>query len=219
MAKKALIVWGGWDGHEPELVSARFDKILKEEGFKVDVSETLSSYDDPEKLKQYDLLVPVWTGGDLSGEQAVSVQQAIEEGTGMAGCHGGMCDSFRTNTEWQFLTGAQWVAHPGNDGTQYRVCMRPNTNHPIVEGIGDFDVVSEQYYILVDPCVNILATTRFPVAEGAYTANGAFDMPVMFTKLWGKGKLFYSSLGHHDDVFNIPEAFTTMKRGLLWATR
>lgn len=216
MSPKALIVQGGWEGHEPELVSARFARLLTGEGFDVTVSDTLDALLDT-GLAELSLIVPVWTMGSITREQETAVSEAVASGVGLAGCHGGMCDSFRQSTLWQFMTGGQWVAHPGNDGTPYRVYIARNAASPIVEGVDDFDVSSEQYYVHVDPAVNVLAHTRFPVVRGYHTTNGAVDVPVLWTKMWGYGRVFYSSLGHHDDVFDIPEAQLTMLRGMLWA--
>lgn len=216
--KKALIVQGGWDGHEPDKIAALFERWLLDSGFSVTVSDSLSSLDDAEKLKSFDLLVPVWTMAEISNEQAEAVSEAVQFGLGIAGCHGGMCDAFRNAVLWQFITGGNWVSHPGNDGTSYRVDIC-NSSSPLVDGISSFDIVSEQYYLHVDPAVEVLATTRFPVAEGPHTVNGPVDMPVAWTKYWGQGRIYYNSLGHHADIFNIPEAAEMMKRGLLWAAR
>lgn len=216
MAKKALIVQGGWDGHEPVLVSEIYRNLLVAAGFEVEVSDTLDAFLDGEKLLQLDLICPVWTMGRITNEQLQPVLRAVESGVGIAGCHGGMCDSFRESTEWQFMTGGQWVAHPGNDGVEYMVNMK-KVSSPIVDGIGDFMVKSEQYYMHVDPAVEVLATTTYPTIDGPHAANGKVDMPVAWTKRWGKGRVFYTSLGHHADVFDIPEALEIMRRGLLWA--
>lgn len=215
--KKALIFRGGWDGHEPEKVSERFAKILRDNGYEVEISETLDCLADLEALKQLDLLVPCWTGGVMSWEYAQNVAKAVAAGVGVAGCHGGMCDAFRDNTEWQFITGGQWVSHPGGDGVKYTVNIRPGSS-PIVEGLEDFEVCSEHYYLHVDPSVEVLATTRFPLETYYHAANKPIDMPVVWTKYWGNGRVFYCSLGHHDDVFdNSPNAQVLMERGLLWA--
>ncbi|MOA09776.1 Trehalose utilization [compost metagenome] len=155
--------------------------------------------------------------GEISNDQVSSVLKAVASGVGIAGCHGGMCDSFRNNTEWQFLTGSQWVAHPFNDGVEYEVNIIHSGSSPIVEGIQDFKVKSEQYYLHVDPAVDVLATTTFVMSEGEHSANGVITMPVVYTKKWGKGKVFYNSLGHHADVFDIPEAKELMRKGFLWA--
>ena len=216
--RKALIVQGGWQGHEPVQVSEVFARVLRAEGFDVTISDTLDSLLDLEALKQLHLLVPAWTMGTISKEQSANASLAVASGVGLAGCHGGMCDSFRDSTEWQFMTGGQWVAHPGNDGTPYRVNIRSSSN-PIVAGIPDFGVSSEQYYVHVDPSNEVLATTRFPVADGPYAANGVVDVPVVWTRRWGKGKVFYNSLGHTYKVFDIPEAKELMRRGMLWAAR
>jgi hypothetical protein len=119
--RKALIVWGGWDGHQPKEVAEIVRRVLIEENFDVEVSDTLDAFKDSQKLMALSLIVPVWTMGKISNEQANPVFDAVKSGVGIAGCHGGMCDSFRENTEWQFMTGGQWVAHPGNDGTRYTV--------------------------------------------------------------------------------------------------
>ena len=215
--KKALIFQGGWEGHEPQLVAARFAKILCEEGFQVEVSDTLDCLLDVEKLETYDLFVPCWTGGDLPNEHVENLSKVVGKGAGIAGCHGGMCDSFRVNTQWQFITGGQWVSHPGGDGVEYMVNIRRGSS-PIVEGLEDFPVCSEHYYLHVDPAVEVLATTRFPAVPYYHISNKPIDMPVVWTKYWGNGRIFYCSLGHHDDVFDkSPNAQELMRRGILWA--
>jgi uncharacterized protein len=216
--KEALIFWGGWDGHEPEQVAEVFRGILSEAGIKVDVSNSLDCLNDAEIVGKYDLIVPVWTMGVIDDDKVKAVTSAVENGTGIAGCHGGMCDAFRDSVNWQFMTGGNWVAHPGNDGTPYRVTITGGEN-PLVDGISDFAVESEQYYLHVDPAVKVLATTKFPVAPGPHTANGEVDVPVIWTKMWGKGKVYYNSLGHHADIFDAYEPRELMKRGLLWAVR
>lgn len=219
MSRKALIVWGGWDGHQPKQVGEIFARVLKEEGFDVEVSDTLDAFKDETKLLGLSLIVPVWTMGKISNEQANPVFKAVREGgVGIAGCHGGMCDSFRENTEWQFMTGGQWVAHPGNDGTTYRVRVITGS-HPIVEGIQDFDVCSEQYYMHTDPSNRVLATTEFPVAAGPHVPNGRFDMPVVWTRSYGKGRVFYNSLGHQANIVESEPCLTIMRRGFLWAAK
>ncbi|MEO3948055.1 ThuA domain-containing protein [Gorillibacterium sp. CAU 1737] len=219
MAKQALIVRGGWDGHEPVQVSEVFSAVLGAEGFEVEISDTLDSFKDEEKLKSLSLIVPVWTMGEITDEQLQPVLRAVESGVGIAGCHGGMCDAFRSSVEWQFMTGSQWVAHPFNDGVEYVVNIVSGSSSPIVEGIRDFQVKSEQYYLHVDPAANVLATTTFVVSEGPHSANGEIVMPVVYTKRWGLGRVFYNALGHHADIFDIPEAKELMRRGFLWAAK
>ena len=215
--KKALIVQGGWQGHEPVEVSALFAEILKREGIGVEVSDTLDSFADQQKLKSLDLIIPVWTMGEIKPEYVENVSEAVASGVGLAGCHGGMCDSFRNSTKWHFMTGSQWVEHPGNDGVEYTVNIKKSSASNITEGMDDFTVKSEQYYIHVDPAVCVLATTRFPVIDGYHASNGAVDVPVVYTKRWGRGKVFYNSLGHVANVFDCKEAKELMRRGFLWA--
>ena len=218
--KRALIMWGGWKGHEPEQVGIIFENILKKEGFEVTRTDTQDVLCDLQKLKGFDLFIPLWTMGEIPNDYVNNVADALGEyGVGMAGCHGGMCDSFRQSTKWQFITGSQWVDHPGNDGTEYLVNIKKTSDSEIIKGIDDFKVISEQYYIHVDPAVNVLATTRFPVKPGYYTTNGAVDVPVVYTKRWGKAKVFFNRLGHVANVFDIPEALELMRRGFLWAAR
>ena len=216
--KQALIFQGGWDGHEPVLVSKRFGKMLEAEGFSVDISDTLDCLKDFEAIKKYDLFVSCWTMGSIDGDYLANISKAIGLGAGMVGCHGGMCDSFRQSTEWQFITGGQWVSHPGSDTVEYMVNITARSN-PITEGLEDFPVTSEHYYMHVDPAVEVLATTRFPMVAYYNISNRPVDMPVAWTKFWGLGRIFYTSLGHHDDVFDkSPNAQVMMRRGMLWAS-
>lgn len=216
MSKKVVIVQGGWDGHEPVQVSARFKEMMEAEGFIATIYDDLDCFKDDKVMKDVHLIIPVWTMGKIEKEQLDPVLAAVAAGTGIAGCHGGMCDSFRESVQWQFMTGGNWVSHPGGDGTPHRVNIK-NSSSPLVEGIGDFDVSSEQYYLHIDPAVEVLATTRFPVAHWFHSANKEVDMPVVWTKRWGHGRVYYNSLGHHNDIFDIPEAKELMRRGLLWA--
>ncbi|HVK06516.1 MAG TPA: ThuA domain-containing protein [Armatimonadaceae bacterium] len=216
-SKKALIVWGGWDGHQPKEVAEILRDGLARYDFDVEVSDTLDALLDGEKLKGLDLIVPVWTMGKISGDQLRPLVEAVKGGVGIGGVHGGMCDSFREATEYHFMTGGQWVAHPGNDGVEYTVDVR-DPDHFITQGSpASFGIKSEQYYMHVDPAVRVLATTRFPTADGPHVRNGAFDMPVVWTKYYGDGRVFYNSLGHHADIVAQPEVLGLTLRGLLWA--
>jgi Uncharacterized protein conserved in bacteria len=215
--KKALILNGGWDGHEPDLVSKRFKAILEDAGFSVDIQTSHDCLNDLEALKKFDLIIPCWTMGKIEREHSQNVAKAVAAGVGLAGCHGGMCDAFRDDTEWQFMTGGQWVSHPGGDGVKYTVNIRPGSS-PITQGLEDFEVCSEQYYVHVDPAIEVLATTRFTDVPYYHRSNAAVDVPVAWTKFWGNGRVFYCSLGHHDDVFDLsPTGQVLMQRGMLWA--
>ena len=218
MAGKALISWGGWDGHEPDKVAAIFQAILEADGLAITLTDNLSCFDDAEALQTYDLIVPVWTMSELSKEAAINVSEAVSRGTGLAGCHGGMCDAFRENTLWQFITGANWVAHPGGDGINYTVQIS-DPEHELVAGISDFSVSSEQYYLHVDPANHVLATTRFPTVTWYHSPNGPVDMPVAWTRRWGLGRVYYNALGHKANVIADGPAHEMLRRGLLWAAK
>ncbi len=215
---EALVVHGGWDGHQPKEVGEIFRSVLVQEGFHVQVSDTLDAFNDVERLKKLDLIVPVWTMGKITGPQSQAVSAAVESGVGIAGCHGGMGDAFREDCGWQFMVGGQFVAHPGNQ-IPYTVNIR-DTQHEITTGLGDFHVLSELYYMHVDPCIKILAVSRMPAPNttGPHLANGAFEMPVVWTKMHGKGRVFYSSVGHDAKVVADEPHLTIMRRGFKWAT-
>ena len=214
---KALITWGGWDGHQPDKVAAFFAEELRAAGMQVEVTDSLGCFDDPGALAGLSLIVPVWTMSSIEKHQSENVAAAVAAGVGLAGCHGGMCDAFRADVLWQFMTGAQWVAHPGNDGVNYRVRMV--SDDPLVAGIADFDVATEQYYLHIDPAVRVHAVCDFPVEDGPHAANGPVAMPVVFSKLWGQGRVYYNALGHQADVINHGPARELLRRGLLWAAK
>lgn len=213
--KKALFVWGGWEGHEPRRSVEVFVPILEGAGYHVEVSDSLDSFADEAKMKSLDLVVPCWTMGNLSNEQEKVITDAVAAGTGIAGWHGGMCDAFRGSTNYQFMTGGQWVAHPGNIMTYTVNITKPED--PIVAGISDFQITSEQYYMHVDPSNEVLATTTFDGAEAPWIAGCV--MPVAWKRMWGRGRVFYSSLGHVARDFDVPECREIMRRGMLWAGR
>jgi uncharacterized protein len=157
--KSALMVWGGWDGHEPKQCVEVMAPILEKEGFKVEITDTLDAFKDKDKMQSLSLVTPCWTCGELNAEQTQGLLEAVKSGVGIAGWHGGMCDAFRANTGYQFMTGGQWVKHPGGV-VDYTVKII-NHEDPITAGIKDFMMKSEQYYLLVDPSNEVLATTTF----------------------------------------------------------
>ena len=213
--KKALIVWGGWDGHEPKLCTDIFAPMLRERNYNVTISDTLDSYLNTEFMLALDLIVPIWTMGTITREQEKGLLDAIAGGVGVAGWHGGMGDAFRNNTTYQWMVGGQWVAHPGNI-IDYEVNIIDHTD-PITAGLNDFKMHSEQYYMHVDPSNQVLATTTF-TGEHASWVNGAV-MPVVWKRMWNQGRVFYSSLGHHASDFTVPEAKEIQIRGMMWASR
>jgi len=212
--KQALIVWGGWAGHEPEPCAHIVAGLLKPHGFDVRLETSTQVFADP-ALKGFDLIVPIYTMGKIEKAQAVALSDAVCAGVGMAGFHGGMCDAFRESTEYQFITGGQWVAHPGGI-IDFRVHVaRPDD--AVMQGIDDFDYRSEQYYMHVDPSNDVLATTRF-TGQHAPWIDGVV-MPVAWKRRHGLGRVFYSALGHVAAEFDVAPMRTMLERGMLWAAR
>lgn len=213
--KRALVCYGGWQGHEPTALVQIAKHDLEAGGFEVTLTDTLEPLADVAALAKFDLIVPMWTMGQISDEQVRGLLTTVENGTGLAGWHGGMGDAFRTRTEYQFMVGGQWVAHPGNI-IDYRVEIS-RSDDPIMAGLSDFEMHSEQYYLLVDPCNEVLATTTFsgehvPGIEGCV-------MPVVWKRRWGRGRVFYSSLGHVAADFEVHKAREIARRGMIWASR
>lgn len=215
MSKSALFVVGGWEGHTPFQSAEIFAGLLRDEGYAVEISDTLDTYLDADKLARLDLIVPCWTMSKITDAQANGLLNAVQSGVGVGGWHGTMGDSFRENTNYQFMVGGQWVAHPGNI-IDYTVNIT-NHDHPITTGLSDFAMHSEQYYMHTDPSNNVLATTTFNGDTNPWIAGTV--MPVVWTRQWGSGCVFYSSLGHVFGDFDVPEAREIVRRGLLWASR
>ncbi len=215
--KSALVVYGGWKGHEPEQCKDRLVPWLKGKGYRVVVSDTMDIYTNKRKMSNFSVVIPIWTMGEISGEQSKGLKDAVLNGVGLAGWHGGMCDSFRNNTDYQFMTGGQWVSHPG--GVIPHRIDNLDQNNALTKGLKPFDMVSEQYYMHTDPGNTVLATTTFTGRHGNTPWIKGTVMPVVWTRMWGKGRVFYTSLGHVNSDFEVPEAFEIVKRGIQWASR
>ncbi|MGL4489607.1 MAG: ThuA domain-containing protein [Rhizobiaceae bacterium] len=213
-AKKALIVWGGWEGHTPERSATIAREILETHGFQVSLESTTAAFADAD-LARFDLIVPCITMSDIEKPEVDNLTATVRAGTGLAGFHGTMCDSFRKETEYQFMTGGQWVSHPGNI-IDYTVNIT-RSDDPVMVGISDFPYRSEQYYMHVDPANEVLATTTF-TDEHFEGINGVV-MPVVWKRKYGKGRVFYSALGHTADEFEVPQMKLMFERGMLWAAR
>lgn len=218
--KKALMVWGGWDGHTPKAAVDVFAPLLTAKGYEVTVVDNMASYADADLMAAQDLIVPCWTMGKIEGPQEKGLLAAVRAGAGIAGWHGGIIDSFRNNVDYQWMTGSQWVSHPGGCIPTQRIEIVDH-GHPITKGIKDFDLPnSEQYFIHVDPSVHVLCRTIF---SGEYGDRDLYQagtiMPYAYTKPYGKGKVFVACWGHTNKDFDIPEAREIVLRGMLWASR
>lgn len=212
--RKVLFTYGGYKGHEPVQSMEFFKPWMENEGAVVEASDNLEPYADSEYMSGIDLVVQAFTMAKISGAQEKGLLNAVKGGCGLAGWHGGLCDSFRQNTEYQFMTGGQWVAHPGGV-IDYQVQVTDHED-PVTSGLSDFDMHSEQYYLHVDPNMKVLATTAFSDKHADWI--GGCTMPVVWKKMYGQGRIFYSSLGHVMKDFEVPEALEIMHRGIKWAS-
>ena len=181
----------------------------------VEVTDSLGCFDDADRLADLSLIVPVWTMSSIEPHRSENVAAAVAAGVGLAGCHGGMCDAFRADVLWQFMTGAQWVAHPGNIIDYTVNITRPDD--AVVAGVGDFPYRSEQYYMHVDPNNEVLATTQFSGEHAAWIDGHV--IPVVWKRRHGAGRVFYSALGHQAHELAVPQMRTILQRGMIWAAR
>jgi type 1 glutamine amidotransferase len=207
------MVWGGWDGHQPKEASAVISQALRDSGVTVEVVEGIEIYADLQRLQQYDVIAQCMTMSKITSDQFKGLLGAIKGGVGFGGWHGGMLDSYRDTTQYQYMTGGQFVEHPG--GVRDYTVQISDHHHPITAGLPDFAMHSEQYFMHVSPDNQVLATTVF---------DGQFDpwvkgtlMPVAWTRPYGQGRVFACALGHVAADFNVPEALELVRRGLLWA--
>ena len=221
--KNIIYVYGGWKGHKPtESVDLMVPK-LRAEGANVKVFDTLSVYTDEKLMAETDLIIQVWTMGKLTKEQFRGLEKAVMNGTGLSGWHGGMGDAFRDNLRYQFMVGGQFVSHPGGN-IDHSIRIIDQTD-PITKGLKDFELKkTEQYYMLIDPNIKVLAISEFD--RESYQNPGKPEnkvtgstMPVVWKKHYGKGRIFYSSIGHKLSDFDVPEVMTMQMRGFRWAAQ
>ena len=210
--KKILFTWGGWEGHQPEKIVKLFAAELKKQGFAPQIEPSLDCLADTRKLKKFDLIFPCWTMSQLTEAQSAGLQSAVKSGVGLGGIHGGMGDAFRGNLDYEWMTGGHFAGHPYIG--DYTVRIRDFAS-PITAGLpSSFPYHSEQYYMMIDPGIHVLADTEY-IHEGR-----SVTMPVAWIKTWGKGRVFYNALGHAPEEFKkSPAALTLAINGILWAAR
>jgi hypothetical protein len=212
--RSALIVYGGWEGHDPEECAAIYRRWLHEDGFSVRMATETAAFADP-SIHELSLIVPIFTMSRIEKDEVANLVKAVEGGVGLAGHHGGMSDAFRDAVDYQFMVGGQWVQHPGNIIDYHVDIVKPED--PIVAGIKSFPYTSEQYYMHVDPSNEVLATTTFS-GEHASWIEGVV-MPVVWKRRHGLGRVFHSTLGHAAKEFENTDMATIQRRGINWAAR
>jgi len=213
--KKILVVYGGWEGHQPKVFAEKITKWLLDQKAEVKLVKGTSIYTDSNVMNDLDLIIQHITMSKMSPLETKGLISAIARGVGLAGCHGGLGDSFRDNTEYQYMVGGQFVKHPGGQVT-YTVNIE-SKNDPITVGINDFSLHTEQYYMHIDPNLEVLASTKFSGIHDSWIKGAV--VPVVWKKLYGKGRVFYNSIGHSKETFEIPEVWTLIKRGVVWAAQ
>jgi len=228
--RRALIVRGGWDGHHPVETTELFVPFLEASGFEVRIEESNEIYADAEVMSATDLIVQSVTMSEISKEALAGLRAAVEAGTGMAGWHGGIADSYRASSDYLQLIGGQFATHPGRppeerpgDETDnylsYTVDMTAlGRTHEITAGIADFALTTEQYWVLHDDLIDVLATTTHPV-QPYHPWHRPITSPVVWTRQWGTGRVFVATPGHSVDVLENPDVRTIVERGMLWASR
>ncbi|WP_129771688.1 ThuA domain-containing protein [Streptomyces sp. L-9-10] len=215
-ARRALVVRGGWEGHQPVAITELFLPFLRDRGFDIRISDTLDVYTDAELLAATDLVVQCWTMGEITAEQSAGLTAAVLAGTGLAGWHGGIVDSFRGDVGYQLLTGGQFLMHPPGFSDHEVTLVEERAGHPVIAGLSDFGVHTEKYWLATDPLIDVLATTEFAADE---ERARPVTMPAVWTRTWGEGRVFVSTIGHKPDDFDVPEVRVLTERGLLWASR
>lgn len=231
---RAALFVGGWEGHAPREFSDWAERLLRAEGFTVETHESMAPLTDPRWSDGLDLIVPIWSSarsahrpefGTMTKAEEDGLLRAVANGCGIGGWHGHMGDAFRDRPTYHFLIGGQFVAHPpgwpdnpvpSDDFVDYDVTI-VQPDHPIVAGIGSFRLFSEQYYMLVDPSNDVLATTTFS-GEHLHWIEGT-TIPVIWTRRWDRGRVFYSSIGHTVADLEVPQVREIMRRGLIWAAQ
>ncbi|HEU5223850.1 MAG TPA: ThuA domain-containing protein [Candidatus Lumbricidophila sp.] len=228
--RNALIVRGGWDGHAPVEATNGFIPFLEASGFTVRVEDSTAVYADAEAMAATDLIVQCVTMSTIEDAEFVGLRAAIEAGTGFTGWHGGIADSYRNKAEYLQLVGGQFVTHPSCDPAiacpEEERCFLPYTvnltdlgrTHEITAGIEDFDLKTEQYWVLHDDLIDVLATTTHP-APDYHPWHREVTSPAIWTRLWGKGRIVVTTPGHSLDVLANPNVRTIIERGMLWAAR
>ncbi|TDN91686.1 ThuA domain-containing protein [Microbacterium sp. BK668] len=228
--RKALVVRGGWDGHQPVAATERFLPFLRERGFDVRVEEATAVYADAGALAETDLIVQSVTMSEISREELEGLRAAVAAGTGFTGWHGGIADSFRASSDYLQLVGGQFATHPAvgpgierAEGEEYYRDHRVEftdlgRRHPITEGLEDFTLRTEQYWVLFDELNDVLATTTHP-SEPAQPWHRAHTSPAVWTREWGAGRIVVTTPGHSLDVLDHPSVRTIIERGMLWAAR
>jgi type 1 glutamine amidotransferase len=212
-AKRALLVRGGWVGHDPVAATDRYAKVLSAHDYAVSKSDTLDAYLDD--LSGYDLIVQCWTMGTITAEQLAGLMAAVHAGTGFAGWHGGIVDAFRDQPNYHLLTGGQFIHHHREF---VRYVVHPVAEHPIVADLEPFEVHSEQYYLHVDPGIAVLASTEF-LPDPDRPEIGTPTMPVTWVRRHGAGRVFVTTIGHRMADLEVPAVHEMITRGLRWATR
>ena len=228
--KNALVVRGGWDGHQPVETTNVFIPFLEANGYSVRVEESPAIYADADYLSTVDLIQQTNTMNVITREEFAGLQNAIIAGTGFAGWHGGIADSYRNNSDYLQMVGGQFANHPGKapedrKGEQADNYLPHTINltdlgrrHEITRGIDDFELVTEQYWVLHDDYNDVLATTTQKVRSWD-PWNREITSPAIWTRNWGKGKIFVITCGHNLEIVTEENVKTIIERGLLWASR
>lgn len=158
-----------------------------------------------DRIAPFELVVFYWTMDQINESQKRGLMNHIAAGNGFVTFHSG-ADSFRGDPDYRSFVGGYFIGHPKY--RQYQVSVTENDS-PITKDIVEFMITDEQYYLDYNPQVNVLA-------NGLHKGK---TMPVLWTKDWGKGRIFYNALGHDAKACQQEVFQKLMIRGALWAAK
>lgn len=199
-------------------------KIVGEEGVKYGIETTATedvSWLSADKLKDFDAVL-FYTSGELplDSPQKADFLEFVKKGGGFSGVHSAT-DTFYEWEEFGKLIGGYFDGHPWHTSVSVEVLDR---NHPATRHLEkSFRITDEIYQFRAFDSSGskiLLALDKDSVnmeAEGVRGVNGFF--PLSWTRNYGSGKVFYTALGHRQDVWEDPRFQKHLFAGILWTVR
>lgn len=229
LRRPAILVFSKTNGFRDDkavrAANAALATIAKNRGWSAFFTENGAVFNAAD-LSRFDATVWNNTSGDvLTTEQKQAFRSYIENGGGFAGIHGAGGDP---RYEWRWyvetLIGAQFKGHPLNPQFQKAVIHIENPNDVVVKGLPHkWTRVDEWYSFEKSPRgegVKVLATldesTYRPRMFWKDISMGA-DHPIIWKHCVGKGRVFYSALGHSISTYSEPLHLKELENGIAWS--
>ena len=210
VAKVLLLT--GENNHDWKATTPVLREELENAGVKVVVTEEPATL-ETDAMAGYDAIVLNYNRRERWAKRTEEalIRLVHDQGKGLVVVHASD-NAFPGWLEFEEMVGLAWREGAGHDHYGPFTVHIVDKEHPVTNGLQDFETTDELYR-------DLTKFSDFHVLATAHSKDKDRDYPILLVKRYGKGRVFHTVLGHDTKAMRVPGFEATFVRGTLWAAR